>query len=214
MTESLSTRGASKGAPLISIQRVLPEVAIYQTLHGCDTSYQTRNQGLACRNKWLGMVAQCESVLEVGCGNGLLCEFLAHAGKKVTGVDLVQGPYDRRSKGYAFMTRHLVKERLPNEYDVTLCFDVLEHIPEEDIDTVLENIGQSARSFVLSIAGYGHAPIHPTVKTPGWWLNKLFNHMPGRSWLCEVFERYEDRESPVYLFMGNYPNEDRNSHTH
>lgn len=214
MTENLITRGASKGAPLISIQRVPPEVAIYQTLHAASVDYRTRNQGMACRNKWLGMVAGCESVLEVGCGNGLLCEFLAASGKKVTGVDLVPGPYDRQGKGYAFQTCHLVHQRLPRDYDVAVCFDVLEHLPEKEIDTVLENIGQSAQSFVLSIAGYGKAPIHPTVKTPGWWLNKLFNHMPGRSWLCEVFERYEDRESPVYLFMGNYPNEDRNSDAH
>ena len=212
MTESLSTRGASQGAPLISMQRVSPEVAIYQTLHGCDTSYQIRNQGLACRNKWLGMVAQCESVLEVGCGNGLLCEFLAQAGKKVTGVDLVPGHY--RRKGYAFQTCHIAKERLPDGYDAALCFDVLEHIPEKDIDTVLENIGRSAQSFVLSIAGYGKPPIHPCVKSPGWWLNKLLNHMPGRSWLCEVFERYEDRESPVYLFLGNFAHEDRSSDAH
>lgn len=200
--------GAQQGAPTVVSTVVSPEVAIYQTLHNCDVNFQTRNQGLATRNKWLGMISDCESVLEVGCGNGLLCQFLSAAGKKVTGVDLVPGPYKRT--GYVFQLCHLVKQPLPSGYDVALCFDVLEHIPEKDIDVVLRNIGQSAQAFAFTIAGYGRPPIHPTVKSPGWWLNKLFCHMPGCTWLCEVFERYENRQSPVYLFMGNYPNENRN----
>jgi len=178
---------------------------MYRTLHNADMGYQTHNQGLACSDRWIGMIAECHTVLEVGCGNGLLCGNLARLGKSVVGVDLVPGPYDRA--GYTFQACQITEQPLPDGFDVTLCFDVLEHIPEDKVDSALANIGQSAQAFVLSIAGYGNPPIHPTVKSPGWWLNKLLNHMPGRSWLCEVFERYEDRPSPVYLFLGNTPNE-------
>lgn len=172
---------------------------LYQHLHQCNADYHNNNQGLLLVDKWSAMLEGVHSIIEVGCGNGLLCNELVSRGKDVCGFDLVDGPYIRN---FTFGLCDITTTPLPSGYDLALCFDVLEHLASDSIDKVLANIAQSASRFVLSIAGYGGEPTHLTVKTPGWWLNHILQATPGFAWYVEVFERHSDYDSPVYLFMG------------
>lgn len=66
-------------------------------------------------------------------------------------------------------------------FDAVVNTDVLEHIPEEDIDWILAEMFGFARSFLFTaIACYPANKIlpngwnaHVTLKSPGWWLDKL-----------------------------------------
>jgi len=81
--------------------------------------------------------------------------------------------YDPYVKGY---------ENLPNEnFDGVICTDVLEHIHEDDIDSIFEIIKSRANKFIF--LGICTRPakkkfsngnnVHLTVKSIDWWKNKL-----------------------------------------
>jgi len=85
-------------------------------------------------------------VLDIGCGGGLACEFLAKQGANVSGIDLSLNSI-KAAQAHA-KESHLkidyqcgVAENLPyseNTFDVVVCFDVLEHV--EDWGKVIREI--------------------------------------------------------------------------
>ncbi len=114
-------------------------------------------------------------VLDVGCGGGLLCEALFHAGAKVTGVDLADGMVE-------VARLHAAEQNLPIEYrvadaesliathadqfDVVTCMEMLEHVPNPDrtVATLarlvrpggsvfISTINRNLKSFLLAIVG-------------------------------------------------------------
>ena len=80
-----------------------------------------------------------KSVLDVGCGGGILSESMAALGARVTGIDLGEAPLavarlhlkeSGRDVDYRYISvEDLARER-PNSYDVVTCMELLEHVPE------------------------------------------------------------------------------------
>lgn len=80
-----------------------------------------------------------KSVLDVGCGGGILSESMAALGARVTGIDLGDKPLrvaqlHLLESGLEVEYRkvaveHLAVER-PQQYDVVTCMEMLEHVPE------------------------------------------------------------------------------------
>jgi 2-polyprenyl-6-hydroxyphenyl methylase/3-demethylubiquinone-9 3-methyltransferase len=114
-------------------------------------------------------------VLDVGCGGGLLCEALHHAGAHVTGVDLADGMIE-------VARLHAAEQSLPIEYrladaeslvaahagqfDVVTCMEMLEHVPHPDATVAtlaklvrpggsvfISTINRNLKSFLLAIVG-------------------------------------------------------------
>lgn len=93
------------------------------------------------------------------------------------GVPEFSGPYD-------------------DDYDAVIATDVLEHIPEEDIQWVLEEFFSHARKFVFAVATCFPAKktlpngenAHCTVRPPMWWraqMEAASRRHPGVRWtLC------------------------------
>jgi 2-polyprenyl-6-hydroxyphenyl methylase / 3-demethylubiquinone-9 3-methyltransferase len=93
------------------------------------------------RLDWIAQHAALDgaSVLDVGCGGGILAEAMAQRGAKVTGIDLSE-------KGLKVAQLHLLESRLqieylavgadelsasrPGSFDVVTCMELLEHVPE------------------------------------------------------------------------------------
>lgn len=80
-----------------------------------------------------------KSVVDVGCGGGILAEGMAARGARVTGIDLAE-------KSLAVARLHLLESGLqvnylaisaeefaqsnPGSYDVVTCLEMLEHVPD------------------------------------------------------------------------------------
>ncbi|NEQ50699.1 MAG: 3-demethylubiquinone-9 3-O-methyltransferase [Leptolyngbya sp. SIO3F4] len=92
---------------------------------------------------WRGL-----KVLDVGCGGGYTCEFLAHRGAIVTGIDQSAACIEAAKEHSAAMGLTIdyrvgVGESLPFEddcFDVVVCVDVLEHV--ESVAATVAEIGR------------------------------------------------------------------------
>jgi 2-polyprenyl-6-hydroxyphenyl methylase / 3-demethylubiquinone-9 3-methyltransferase len=77
-------------------------------------------------------------VLDIGCGGGLACEFLAKRGANVSGIDLslnsIKAAQEHAKKSNLQIDYQCgVAETLPygeKTFDVVVCFDVLEHVED------------------------------------------------------------------------------------
>jgi hypothetical protein len=91
--------------------------------------------------------------------------------------------------------------RPDSRFDGVISTDVLEHIPEEDIDWVLaECFGFARRFLYMNIASYLAVKIlpngwnaHVTVRPPGWWRERI--EAAARDWKGQayVFDITENR---------------------
>lgn len=80
-----------------------------------------------------------KSVLDVGCGGGILSEAMAARGAKVTGIDLADKPLkvaqlhlleSRREVEYVKISAEELALKAPAHYDVVTCMELLEHVPD------------------------------------------------------------------------------------
>ena len=80
-----------------------------------------------------------KTVLDVGCGGGILTESMAAAGARVTGIDLSEKALSV-ARLHLFESGHSVDYRLisaedlaaemPAHFDVVTCMEMLEHVPD------------------------------------------------------------------------------------
>jgi len=114
------------------------------------------------------------SLLDIGCGGGLLCEPMARLGAAVTGVDAAQrniatARRHAEGQGLAIDYRETTAEALAAEgrqFDIVLALEIVEHVA--DVDLFLRSCGQltkpgglvflstlnrTAKAWALAIAG-------------------------------------------------------------
>lgn len=80
-----------------------------------------------------------KTVLDVGCGGGILAESMAAAGAKVTGIDLSEKALSvarlhlfesGHSVDYRLISAEDLAEEMPAHFDVVTCMEMLEHVPD------------------------------------------------------------------------------------
>lgn len=72
-------------------------------------------------------------------------------------------------------------------FDAVICTDVLEHVPEDELDQVLHNIFSRAVKFVfLSISTKpakkkfdNGVNVHVTIRPQEWWVDRIEGHSDG-----------------------------------
>ena len=115
------------------------------------------------------------SVLDVGCGGGILSEAMARAGAKVLGIDLSQAVLDvaelhalesQVAIGYrAIAAEELAAER-PGSFDLVTCMEMLEHVPDPAAvlqalatlvkpggHVIVSTLNRNPKSFAIAIIG-------------------------------------------------------------
>lgn len=80
-----------------------------------------------------------KSVLDIGCGGGILAESLAKSGGHVTGIDLAEkslqvarlhGLESGVKVSYETISAEDMAARQPASFDVVTCMEMLEHVPD------------------------------------------------------------------------------------
>lgn len=80
-----------------------------------------------------------KSIVDIGCGGGILAESLAKAGAKVTGIDMHQSiittaKLHQHESGveieYLKTTAEELAAERPAQYDIVTCLEMLEHVPD------------------------------------------------------------------------------------
>ncbi len=119
-----------------------------------------------------------KKVLDVGCGGGLLCEAMAAAGARVTGIDLAPATLEAArlhllesglDVDYRLLSAEALAGSEAGHYDVVTCLEMLEHVPDPESvinacvrllkpggTLVLSTINRTARAMLLGIFAAEH----------------------------------------------------------
>jgi 2-polyprenyl-6-hydroxyphenyl methylase/3-demethylubiquinone-9 3-methyltransferase len=82
---------------------------------------------------------QGKSILDVGCGGGILSESMAQKGATVTGIDLgdkalkvaqLHSLESGVAVDYQLISVEALAEQQPESFDVVTCLEMLEHVPD------------------------------------------------------------------------------------
>jgi 2-polyprenyl-3-methyl-5-hydroxy-6-metoxy-1,4-benzoquinol methylase len=141
-------------------------------LHSDEPRYGGRVKGL----RWghlLSMVQPGETILDYGCGKGLMAEYL----RNVTNYDPILFPAE------------------PQPHDVLACIDVLEHVEPDCLTDVLAHVGGLTKRLgyfvICSHKGTRTLPdgrlAHLIVKPAFWWEQHL----------ASVYRRVKKVETPA-----------------
>ncbi|HUH37495.1 MAG TPA: bifunctional 2-polyprenyl-6-hydroxyphenol methylase/3-demethylubiquinol 3-O-methyltransferase UbiG [Spongiibacteraceae bacterium] len=118
------------------------------------------------------------TLLDVGCGGGILCEAMASRGAVVTGIDMGEAPLavarlHTLESGLTIDYRHSTAEQLATteagRYDIVTCLEMLEHVPDPASvvqacaalckpggDLYFSTINRNPKAFLFAIVGAEH----------------------------------------------------------
>ena len=116
-----------------------------------------------------------ESVLDVGCGGGILAEAMARQGAQVKGIDLAEKPLGVAklhalesgvTVDYECIATEDLAAREPAQYDLVTCMEMLEHVPDPASviaacatlvkpggHAVFSTLNRNPKSFLFAIVG-------------------------------------------------------------
>lgn len=116
-----------------------------------------------------------KSVLDIGCGGGILAEALCQRGATVTGIDMaemslkVAKMHLHESKltiDYRMVTAEAFAETHADQFDIVTCLEMLEHVPDPESivaaaakllkpggQLFFSTINRNPKSFLLAIVG-------------------------------------------------------------
>jgi 2-polyprenyl-6-hydroxyphenyl methylase/3-demethylubiquinone-9 3-methyltransferase len=116
-----------------------------------------------------------KTVLDVGCGGGILTESMAREGGKVTGIDLSDKALgvarlhqieSGASVDYRLISAEALAQEAPSSFDVVTCMELLEHVPDPASTiaacatlarpggrVVFSTINRNPKAYALAIVG-------------------------------------------------------------
>jgi len=120
-----------------------------------------------------------KTVLDVGCGGGILAESMAGSGATVTGIDLADKSLQvaklhllesGKQVEYRKIAVEALAEERPAHYDIVTCMEMLEHVPDPagviaacaklvkpDGHVFFSTLNRNPKSYLLAILGAEYA---------------------------------------------------------
>ena len=157
------------------------KINLYKILYGENKEY-LRNLYPMYRviNSCLNF--KINSFLDYGCGKGNLAEIF----KEKKQIEIYK--FDPAIKEY-----ETIKENL--KVDLIANCDVMEHIPENEIDLVIDQISKISKNAFFNIYLKEAETIlpngenaHCTVKPKFWWKNKILNKFPHANYVYSSYK--------------------------
>lgn len=116
-----------------------------------------------------------KTVIDVGCGGGILAESMARKGAAVKGIDLAEksigvarlhGLESGVSVDYEVIATEAIADREADSYDLVTCMEMLEHVPDPSAvvaacaklakpgaTLVFSTLNRNPKSFLFAIVG-------------------------------------------------------------
>jgi len=140
-------------------------------------SYRTVCPGEHVVDAFLDIADPDGIIIDYGCGTGRTSLALSNRGHDVMLLDFTDNSRDPEACDLPFVQWDLTNP-IPMKADYGICTDVMEHIPPEDVLTVINNIMESAHKVFFQISTIDDSmgelieqPLHLTVKPHSWWEN-------------------------------------------
>ena len=107
-----------------------------------DSEFRPLHQINPLRLEWIDALARLaeKTVLDVGCGGGILADAMARRGARVLGIDLASKPLrvaqlhalEAQTSGveYREVSAEALAEERPQSCDVITCMEMPEHVPD------------------------------------------------------------------------------------
>ncbi len=134
-------------------------------------------------------------LVDLGCGCGVYSHFFSYKGVDVLAIDGVRPPAEH-SFGMEIELRDLTVpfDNVWGGFDLALCLDVGEHIPEHQSETFLANLARFSDTLLLACAPPGQRGHHHVNEQPKrYWIQRLSEHgfaydRKHTGELCETFK--------------------------
>lgn len=163
--------------------------AIYRKAHAENVGYQTNNMGMRLLDFWKN-IPLTNPIIEIGCGNGQVCQYLQGRGFTISGSDVVPGDYERN---YPFQLFDITKLPWPytdRQFGTALVFDVFEHLESSVLPAVFCELLRVSRNQIISIPDYAsQCGYHLTVLSIPQWLDWLHTYSSSQWTLIAVADR-------------------------
>ena len=141
-------------------------------------------------------------IIDYGCGTGRTSLSLFNKGHDVMLMDFTDNSRDQEAFALPFIQWDITNP-IPASAEYGICTDVMEHIPTDDVDKVIDNILSSADNVFFQISTIDdvcgeiiNAPLHLTVKPHSWWKNLFILKGYKVEWECE-----QETASLFYISM-------------
>lgn len=156
----------------------LTEREKYQLMWQFDT-YRTTSPGELIADVYCETFKPEGKIIDYGCGTGRAGIKFRERGHDVLLIDFTDNCRDKEAQEIPFLQWDLT-QAMPVSAPNGFCTDVMEHIPTDDVDTVIDNImGSSEKVFFQistiddSLGELINEPLHLTVKPLDWWAEKF-----------------------------------------
>ncbi|MCG8351182.1 MAG: glycosyltransferase [Chloroflexales bacterium] len=187
----------------------------YYYAHGCGRPYQ-RDEG------WLhffGAIAerivqdiQPQTVLDAGCALGLLVETLRDRDVAAFGVDISTYAIEQvYAPVQPYCWAGSVADPFPQHYDLIVCIEVLEHMPQIEAEQAIINFCRHTNDILFSSTPFDYKEVtHFNVQPPEYWAEQFARQGFYRdidfdaTFIMPWTVRFRRRSDPVQRLIRDY----------